>query len=95
MSDCSENSQDTAAGTMPASAAGGSDEENPRLGRYPKIKGSQAPQMKNSNTIIKKSRKRIVIGGSTFAQGEVGISAETPLRRLADVTKPTLSESEM
>src|ERR1043166_5690356 len=29
---------------------------NPRLGRDPKISGSHAPQMKNSSTIMKKSR---------------------------------------
>jgi hypothetical protein len=30
----------------------------PRLGRYPKIKGSHAPQMKNSSAIITKRRPR-------------------------------------
>src|SRR3954465_5562163 len=33
----------------------------PRLGRYPKIRGNQAPQMKNSSTIIRISLSRIVL----------------------------------
>src|SRR5208282_4951044 len=62
---------------MPTTAAIGkafrihacSQSANPKLGRYPKINGNQAPQMKNSKTIIKKSRKRLLlIGGSTVAQ---------------------------
>jgi hypothetical protein len=32
---------------------------NPKLGKYPKIKGSQAPQMKNSSTIMRNNLKRI------------------------------------
>jgi hypothetical protein len=39
--------------------------ENFKLGRYPKINGSQAPQMKNSSTIIRKSLKR----GELFITG--------------------------
>src|SRR6185295_13957410 len=33
----------------------------PRLGRYPKISGNQAPQMKNSSTIIRISLNRTVL----------------------------------
>jgi hypothetical protein len=44
---------------MPARNWGGSDAENPKLGKYPKIKGSQAPQMKNSSTIMRNNLKRI------------------------------------
>src|SRR6188768_1815078 len=32
---------------------------NPRLGRYPKMSGSHAPQMKNSSTIITNNLTRI------------------------------------
>src|SRR6478609_5716330 len=34
---------------------------NPRLGRYPKMSGNQAPQMKNSSTIIRISLNRTVL----------------------------------
>src|SRR3954451_23733717 len=34
---------------------------NPRLGRYAKIRGNQAPQMKNSSTIIRKSFSRMAL----------------------------------
>ena len=44
---------------IPARNWGGSDAENPKLGKYPKIKGSQAPQMKNSSTIMRNNLKRI------------------------------------
>src|SRR5688572_28535488 len=33
--------------------------EKPRLGRYPKIRGYHAPQMKNSRTIIRNSLRRM------------------------------------
>jgi hypothetical protein len=35
--------------------------ENPRLGRYPKMSGSHAPQMKNSKTIMRNSLKRMAL----------------------------------
>src|SRR3954469_20091437 len=33
----------------------------PRLGRYPKIRGSHAPQIKNSRTIMRNSLRRIAL----------------------------------
>ncbi len=44
--------------TRPASSFGGSLGEKPRLGKYPKISGSHAPQMKISSTIMMKSLPR-------------------------------------
>src|SRR3954467_14648476 len=52
ISDCSEKNQAMLSGKSVSNGFGGWVAENPRLGRYPKIKGSHAPQMKNSSTII-------------------------------------------
>jgi hypothetical protein len=43
---------------IPARNWGGSDAENPKLGKYPNIRGSQAPQMKNSSTIMRNNLNR-------------------------------------
>ena len=56
--DCCEKRNHSFVGINPAIAWGGTDAENPRLGKYPKMRGSQAPQMANSRTIIKNSLKR-------------------------------------
>src|SRR5438309_256029 len=95
MRDCSENIEDRSLGisfTMPARTAGGSTAENSRLGKYPKIKGSQAPQMKNSRTIIRKSRKRLLcMAESTAVQRKVVVDhdafASTDLRRILIVRR--------
>src|SRR3954469_11970043 len=44
----------------------------PRPGRYPKISGSQAPQMKNSRNIITDSFQRTPFMGGTQGEGERG-----------------------
>lgn len=51
----------------------------PRLGRYPKISGNQAPQIKNSNTIIRKSLNR----GELFitSAAKIGILMHAGKRR--------------
>jgi hypothetical protein len=68
-------------GRIEANGAGGLSCEKPRLGRYPKIKGSQAPQMKNCNTIISHSLIKVVfdevepvgfIVGTRLAGGRLG-----------------------
>src|ERR1041385_1508653 len=57
--DCSEKNRAMNFGIRGARTAGGLDAEKPRLGRYPKMSGSHAPQMKNSSTIMRNSLKRI------------------------------------
>src|SRR5947208_11320748 len=61
INDCCENRNHNFVGIKPAIACGGTDAENPRLGKYPKISGSQAPQMANSRTIMRNNLKRIVV----------------------------------
>src|SRR5579862_7956644 len=55
---CSEKSHERKLGTNAAISFGGSVAEKPRLGKYPKINGSHAPQTAISRTIIRKRRKR-------------------------------------
>src|SRR4051794_36234823 len=52
INDCSEKNQATLPGRSVSNGFGGKPAENPRLGRYPKMSGSHAPQMKNSSTIM-------------------------------------------
>src|SRR4051812_36904231 len=57
---------------------------NPRLGRYPKISGNQAPQMKNSSTIIRISLSRIVlfIDVRRRSRAEARVALQPASRRL-------------
>jgi hypothetical protein len=46
--------------------------ENLRLGKYPKINGSQAPQIKNSSTIMINKRNFIGTGNTPQVRGGRG-----------------------